>query len=390
MTRGAATFFVQSCFEQKLNVLWVETTYGNIMRYYERYFLPELKKFPKDSWSYNIQRNELKMGDSVIDFRSADAPENIEGFGYNYVFLNEAGHIMKSKYLYQHAVLPMLIDYPDSKLIAGGVPKGRRWKGELHPFYEMYLKTVEDPENYKFFHYTTYDNPILKKEEIDSLVTTFDQLTYKQEIMAEFIDHAEDPFLYAFDEDKHVIETYEPNLYLPLILSFDFNVSPMTAIIGQSIDVRSVTVFDEFVLRNSSTPELCEAIRKKYPQWVGRIIVTGDASGRARSAMVRGGLHHYKIIKRELSVRDFSFKVRKQNLSHINSRVLCNSVLQNANFRITRNCKTTIADAVYAAVDGDGGLLKSAEMGNHALDCLRYMIDATYPDFIDKPKKYGA
>src|SRR5690606_28202260 len=137
---------------------------------------------------------------------------------------------------------------------------------------------------YKYFHYTTFDNPLLSRADVESLVNTFDTMSYRQEIMAEFVDHAENPFLYAFDEKQHVIDTYEPNINLPLILSFDFNVNPMTAIVGQHVALHDLIIFDEFVLNNSSTPELCQAIQAKYQPWTGHIYVTGDASGNARSA----------------------------------------------------------------------------------------------------------
>lgn len=388
LTRGAAHFFVQRAYEQPLNLLWVDVTYANLVRYYERYFLPLLKKFPKDSWSYNVQRNELKINNSIIDLRSADVPENIEGFGYHYIFLNEAGHIMKNRYLYQNAVLPMLIDYPESKLIAGGVPKGRQWKDGLHPFYELSLKATEDPANYTFRKFTSFDNPLLSKGDLENLVNSLDDLTKRQEIYAEFVDHAESPFLYAFDEKEHVIESYEPNINLPLLLSFDFNVSPMTAVVAQSGQIRELIIFDEFVLKNSSTPELCDKIKAKYPDWAGRIYVTGDASGNARNALAAGGLNHYKIIKKALTVRDNQFKVRSKNLSHVNSRVLCNSVIQNANFRITKNCRNAITDMIYASADSEGGLVKTTDQGNHLTDCIRYIIDAQFPDFIEKPHRY--
>lgn len=387
-TKSMANYFIQRAFEEPLNLLWVDTTHGNIMRYFDRYFVPLLRKCPRDSWSYNIQRQELKINNSVIDFRSADIPENIEGFYFDLIYLNEAGHIMRNKYLYQNSILPMLLDRPNSKLIAAGVPKGRTWKGEPHPFYELSLKASTDPDKYTFKHFTSYDNPLIAKRDIDDMANAMDDLTRRQEILGEFLDHAESPFLYAFDEKLHVIESYEPNINLPLILSFDFNCDPMTAVVGQSSQVRELVIFDEFVLKNSSTPELCERIKAKYPNWLGRIIVTGDASGKSRNALAAGGLNHYKIIKKALTVRDNQMKVRSKNLSHVNSRVLCNSVIQNANFRITKNCKNAIADMIYAAVSPDGGLVKTSEQGNHLTDCIRYIIDAQFFDFIDNPRKY--
>ena len=40
----------------------------------------------------------------VSDFRSVDRPENIEGFGYDKAFLNEAGIILRDEYLWYNAI----------------------------------------------------------------------------------------------------------------------------------------------------------------------------------------------------------------------------------------------------------------------------------------------
>jgi hypothetical protein len=99
-------------------------------------------------------------------------------------------------------------------------------------------------------------------------------------------------------------------------------------------------------------------------------------------------MNHYILIKKALGIRDNQFLVRSSNLSHINSRILCNSVLQNANFRITKNCKETIADCVYASVDEEGELIKTVKEGRHFFDNVRYLIDSRFPDFITHPNKY--
>ena len=52
---------------------------------------------PKSMWKYRANRNDIKIGNTVCDFRSADKPENIEGFGYALVILNEAGIILKNR-----------------------------------------------------------------------------------------------------------------------------------------------------------------------------------------------------------------------------------------------------------------------------------------------------
>ena len=53
----------------------------------------------------------LKIGNSSLDFRSADKPENIEGFGYALIILNEAGIILKNRRLWEETIRPMAMDY---------------------------------------------------------------------------------------------------------------------------------------------------------------------------------------------------------------------------------------------------------------------------------------
>lgn len=398
LTRGAAQAFIEYGLDQDfwflpkgdIFLMWADTVSSNIDRYYDRYFHPILKKLPQHLWKWRSTERILKIGRATIDFRSADRPENWEGFGYHIIFLNEAGIILEDDYLYDNAVLPMLMDFPNTKLIAAGVPKGKKTKNGVHKFYKIYEESLRDKVNYRNFVFTSYANPFINKEAIDVIAATYDDLTKAQEINGEFVDLTEKPFLYAFDRTKHEISRYEPNEHLPITVSFDFNKDPITSVIGQRVDIITFVCFDEMKIQNGSTPELCEMIIAKYPHWVqsGQITITGDATGQNRSPLVRGGLNHYMIIKKALKLKDSQILVRASNLSHKNSRVLCNSVLQNAQFYLTESCKETINDCIYAEVDETGELIKTAKEGRHFFDNVRYLIDSQFPDFIENPKKY--
>jgi hypothetical protein len=396
LTKGAANAFIEYGLDDSFHflpkgdifLLWGDTISTNIDRYFDRYFYPILKELPQSIWKWEGTKKILKVGRATIDFRSADRPENWEGFGYHLIFLNEAGIILEDDYLYDNAVLPMLIDFKDAKLIAGGVPKGKVSKTGQHKFYKLYNEAVTANPDYRHFQLTARDNPFISFEELQNIAKGLDQMTIDQEIEGLFIDANAKSFLYAFDSKKHVIPEYKLNPHLPILVSFDFNVDPMTAILSQQLDVKSCTVFDEFVLPNSSTPELCDAIIAKYHRWMGKFEITGDASGNARQAFERGGVSHYTKIKETFDVATYQFKVRRQNMSHINSRIVCNSVLQNANFAITENCKMTIDDAIQTRVDGFGKIIKTKEKGAHLFDNIRYTIDACFPDWIDKPELY--
>ena len=180
-TKGSAQFIIEQMLSKDITVLWGDTVTSNIYNYVERYFLPILSRLPNSLWEWKKQERKLYINKSTCDFRSADQPENWEGFGYNIVILNEAGIILKNQYLWNNAVRPMLMDYPDSLVIIGGTPKGKNL------FFDLYNKTFNEP-GWDGFNFTSFDNPYLAKEEIDELIKELPEGVVRQEIYAEFSD----------------------------------------------------------------------------------------------------------------------------------------------------------------------------------------------------------
>ena len=186
LTKGASNDFIQCAIKGTFKQgLWVDTVNANIDRYVERYFLPEITKLPKDKWEWRKQSRVLYLFDSYIDFRSADRPENIEGFGYDKAFLNEAGIILKNEYLWNNAIRPMLWEYRPATVI-GGTPKVGS-----HAFKEL-ADRGQDPSQpeYKFFRFSSFDNPYLDRESLEKEVLTMPENVRRQEVYAEFIEDA--------------------------------------------------------------------------------------------------------------------------------------------------------------------------------------------------------
>ncbi|MCZ7616557.1 MAG: phage terminase large subunit [Ignavibacteriaceae bacterium] len=186
LTRGFANYIIEKMLEGVSPILWVDTVYGNIERYVDRYFIPTLKSLPKNLWKYRSNRNDLRIGNSVCDFRSADNPENIEGFGYALIVINEAGIVLKNRNLWTETILPMILDYK-AKVLIGGTPKGKIVKRtkEKHLFCELFERKNNDWES---FNFTSYDNPLLDPKEIDDLVKEISPALREQEINGKFVD----------------------------------------------------------------------------------------------------------------------------------------------------------------------------------------------------------
>lgn len=171
-------------------VLWGDTISSNIRKYVERYALPVLRE-QRVPHTWNVVEKTLRFpSGGFIDLRSADRPENWEGFGYKKILLNEAGLILEGengRYLYQHAVLPMLLDYPESELYAFGVPKGT-----ASLYHELWQRAVSGADGYHTETFTSYDNPWLSQAALESLVAEMralgGDLLVDQEIFGRFVN----------------------------------------------------------------------------------------------------------------------------------------------------------------------------------------------------------
>lgn len=199
-------------------------------------------------------------------------------------------------------------------------------------------------------------------------------------------------FFYTYSKDKHEIESYEPNPHLPIMVSFDFNVEPMTAVVSQKVDDTTLIIFDELQVPQGSTEEMVELVKAKYVDFLGNMDITGDATGRNREKVRRGNINSYLVIKEGLDLYDRNIIVPSKNPEIKDSRVLCNSVMMHATVKITKNCEQVIDDVIYSAIknhpNGRVEIVKTDEEGRHFCDNVRYTIHANFPDFIRNPKKY--
>lgn len=197
-------------------------------------------------------------------------------------------------------------------------------------------------------------------------------------------------FLYSFDHDRQVKKVVlEDNL--PVWVTFDFNIDPMTITIGQRPHINKLSCYKSIQLENSDIYAMCDRIKAELPNRY--LLVTGDASGHNRTGAVRGKSSYWQVIKNELGLKDVQMKVRSQNLGLIESRVLCNAVNQSKQVEVEfdpEGCKPLINECKFAQVDDHGILIKDRKkQKNDFLDGFRYLVDANYYDFLGKPNKYN-
>ncbi len=382
-THGAANACIEWGIEG-MPMLWGDTIYGNIKRYWDRYFKPTLFANGMED-GFNERTQVAKIGSGFIDFRSADRPENWEGFGYRKIILNEAGIILKDDYLYKNAVLPMMLDFPDSEMYALGVPKGKMLKnGKEHPFYTLAKRTGEP--GHRGRTYTSYDNPLIDPRDVDALIGEIgDPQQVRQEIFGEFIDRVSgNPFAFAFDRQRHV-KPFKLIKGSPVIVSVDFNLDPFCAIIAQDQGKR-FGIAHEVSVTSGTIEELCSRILAIVPD-VFLHEYTGDRSGANRRLQARSTASMWDDFLAVMGARERQLKL-PANPSHRQSREDTNYVLHHhPEFVIDPSCTGVIFDLENVEVDADMSIVKgdrsqAAQRADY-LDDVRYLVNTYLKNWID-------
>ena len=123
---------------------------------------------------------------ATIYVRGADRPDTLRGVSLTYAVLDEVADIKPEAW--EQVIRASLSDKKGRGLFIG-TPKGRNW------FFDLFKlgQTGQDPD-WKSWHFTTKDNPLIDPEEIESAKKTMSSFAFKQEYMASFDNAGSDVF----------------------------------------------------------------------------------------------------------------------------------------------------------------------------------------------------
>lgn len=312
------------------------------------------------------------LGGGLLDMWSMENPDSARGREYARVIIDEAEYAKNLEQAWKATIRATLAAY-----------KGDAWFLSTPRFGSTYFKKLakNEGEEWKSWTFTTYDNPFIDPVEIDSAREQLDEATFRCEFMAEDVTLATNKFIYNWDS-KLIVKGLQSIPHLPIILSFDFNEEPITCLAGQCDGLQTVRILDEYRLMNSDIEELCTRILSDYPDRM--LLVTGDATGQARTALKRD-LNYYKEIKRILKLGMGQFKVPAGNPRVKSTRVLSNSLLKrHKDYLFSDRVPYLILDIQECEVDSNGDIDKKKESHQtHLLDCWRYFNWTFLHKFLD-------
>lgn len=157
------------------NVGWVSPIYKQCKKVFK-----ELKKATEKSGYFKYNESDLVIEGfgSKIQFFSAERPDNIRGNTFDYLICDEFDFMKKGTW---EEVLQPTVLVKGKKVIFISTPKGRGM------MFKMKLNAQTD-DRFRYFHFTSYDNPMIDPAEIDSIRLNIPEHIFRQEYLAEFID----------------------------------------------------------------------------------------------------------------------------------------------------------------------------------------------------------
>ena len=317
-------------------------------------------------WIDQSNEAELKLrlkNGSVIHLKGADNPDSLRGVGLDFIILDEFQDITPETWT---TVLRPTLSDKGGKAMFLGTPRG------VGSFSHEMFTMAKETDDWAAFTYTTLDGGNVPAEEIEQAKRDMDDKTFQQEYLATFNTYSGQVY-YNFDRE-HTVKAHNSAVH-EIHVGIDFNVDPMSCSVAV-IEGRTVYFIDEIVMKGSNTDEVCDELKRRYPN--SRIIMYPDPAGRQRKTSA-GGRTDISILQNA----GFTVKVRNAH-TPIRDRVnSVNAKLKNSNGErslfVDPKCRqiiTSLERMVYKP--GTSVIEKDGEL-DHMADAVGYLIDFLFP-----------
>ena len=308
----------------------------------------------------NESRLEIKIrnkfgGTSLIVLYGWEAvQERGKGVGVknNHIFFDEVSKYKNFMFGWEEILRPTLID------LQGGATFISTPNGFNH-FYDLTLKEGKDPD-YKYFHFTSYDNPHLAPEELQKMKDEYTADRFAQEVMGEF--RKREGLVYKdFSRDLHVIPELPKDFEVLYKLGgVDWGHTHPCAVITILKDYHgNYFVADEFYETGRTESEIVDKVvslefNKVFPD-------PENASG--IEALRKARVNIRTVNKGRGSVVSGVSKVQE--------------MIKQGRFKVLSNCVNVIQEfESYSYPDDKGKLANENPMKEYddAMDAIRYVI----------------
>lgn len=316
---------------------------------------------------FNESRLEIKIGDATVVLRGWEAVETLRGQKFDFIVIDEIAMMRNFWSAWQEVIRPTLTD-TIGKAMFISTPKG------FNHFYDLYNQQDKD-QDYKSFHFTSYDNPYLPTEEIDKAKLELTEDRFAQEYLADF-RKTEGLVYKEFSRERHLYS--DTNQILNPISYFagvDFGFTNPTAIISIKKDYDSrFWVTQEYYKTGKTDEEVSE-----YVGGAGYNYIYPDPENPAAIEVLR---------RNKINIREVN-KGRDSIKHGIN---VIKELFKQDRLFIHSSCTNLIYELETYSYPDKKDQHNPEELpikeNDHALDALRYALSAQTEAINNKAKQF--
>lgn len=291
---------------------------------------------------------------SQIVLRGWESIENLRGQAFHFLAIDEVAMMSNFWVGWQEVLRPTLTDYKGMAMFTS-TPKG------YNHFFDLCNLELTD-ESFKTFHFTSYENPHLPKDEIDDAKRTLPEERFEQEYMASFEKTA--GLVYKeFDRERHLYD------FLPTppldkkyikIGAIDFGYRNPAAVLDIRFDDEMIYVESEWYKMERTEIQIAEYVAgNKFDA-----VYPDPESPSAIEELRRKGINVREVVKGRDSIKSGIQKIRE--------------LLISGKIRINRKCVNLISEFEtysHEEIKDDKNKPENPIKSNdHALDALRYFV----------------
>jgi len=309
---------------------------------------------------------ELKNG-SFIEFKGADDPDKLRGAGLDGVVLDEYAFMKPT--VWEEHIQPMIRESGGWALFIS-TPDG------FNHFYDL-TEFARDKKNkdWKYFHYTAYDNPYFPKKEIEKAKEETSKDMFAQEYMGDFTKKAGMVFE-EFSTAIHVLDG-PPKIEQGMVhyRSIDFGQTNPTAVLWIALNKDGdIVVYDEIYQRNLLTSELAHLIKARSPHYI--TMTYGDsAAAQSIKDLSEHGIYVMPVKKTPHSSKE---DYMKGGIEQIKQFLKVQPGTGKPRLMIAPHCQNLIDEMINYTWEEEKADKNAPErpqkVKDHAIDSLRYFI----------------
>lgn len=310
----------------------------------------------------NEARLEIKVRtiqgkESYIVLRGWESVENLRGQAFDFLAIDEVAQMKNFWANWQEVLRPTLTDTKGSVIFAG-TPKG------FNHFYDLSNQELTD-KDFKSFHFTSYDNPHLPKDELDKAKETLPPDRFAQEYLASF-QKTQGLVYKEFSREKHLVDglPYTDGKWIKYG-AIDFGYRNPAAVLDVYYDNEKIVVEDEWYKRERTDAQIAD-----YASGKGFLAVFPDPENQgAIEELRRRNINVREVIKGKGSVESGIQSIRE--------------LLLRGDLLINRRCVNLISEFEMYSYEDEQAEKNDREnpikSNDHALDALRYVVSSLLP-----------